>query len=49
MIAGSEMSESQIDVCGKCGAEMDSTRRVDFIAKDGAVSDHDESDPVISA
>jgi hypothetical protein len=34
-IAGSEMSESQIDVCGKCGAEIDLTRRVDFTTKDG--------------
>jgi NMD protein affecting ribosome stability and mRNA decay len=29
------MSESQIDVCGKCGAEIDATRRVDFTLKDG--------------
>jgi hypothetical protein len=32
---GGEMSESHIDVCGKCGAEIDRTRRVDFTTKDG--------------
>jgi hypothetical protein len=30
-----KMSESQIDVCGKCGTEIDPTRRVDFTLKDG--------------
>jgi hypothetical protein len=32
---GGEMSESHVDVCGKCGAEIDRTRRVDFTTKDG--------------
>ncbi len=29
------MSEILTDVCGKCGAEIDSNRRVDFTLKDG--------------
>jgi recombinational DNA repair protein (RecF pathway) len=29
------MSEEQADHCGKCGAEIDSRRRVDFTLKDG--------------
>jgi hypothetical protein len=29
------MSETQIEVCGKCDAEIDPTRRVDFTLKDG--------------
>jgi hypothetical protein len=29
------MTESQIDVCGKCWAEIDPTRRVDYTLKDG--------------
>jgi len=29
------MSETHEDLCGKCGAEIDSTRRVDFTLKDG--------------
>lgn len=35
LIDRSQMSDSQIDVCGKCGAEIDPTRRVDFTLKDG--------------
>jgi hypothetical protein len=34
-IAWSEMGEFQIDVCGKCGAEIDPARRVDFTLEDG--------------
>jgi hypothetical protein len=30
-----EMTEEQIDLCGKCGAEIDPSRRVDFTPKDG--------------
>lgn len=30
-----EMTEAQTDLCGKCGAEIDPTRRVDFTLKDG--------------
>jgi hypothetical protein len=30
------MSETQIKVCGKCDAEIDPIRRVDFTLKDGA-------------
>lgn len=30
-----EMTEEQIDLCGKCGAEIDPSRRVDFTLKDG--------------
>jgi hypothetical protein len=33
-IAWSEMGEFQIDVCGKCGAEIHPARRVDFTLKD---------------
>ncbi len=33
--ARSEMSDFQTDLCGKCGAEIDPTRRVDFTLKDG--------------
>jgi recombinational DNA repair protein (RecF pathway) len=29
------MSEEQADLCGKCGAEIDARRRVDFTLKDG--------------
>lgn len=29
------MDETPKDVCGKCGAEIDPTRRVDFTLKDG--------------
>jgi hypothetical protein len=29
------MIDSQTDLCGKCGAEIDSTRRVDCTLKDG--------------
>ncbi len=29
------MSETQIEFCGKCDAEIDPTRRVDFTLKDG--------------
>jgi hypothetical protein len=29
------MSEAPIEVCGKCDAEIDPTRRVDFTLKDG--------------
>jgi NMD protein affecting ribosome stability and mRNA decay len=29
------MSEEQIDLCGKCGSEVDSNRQVDFTLKDG--------------
>ena len=29
------MSETLTDVCGKCGAAIDSNRRVDFTLKDG--------------
>jgi len=29
------MSETQIEVCGKCSAEIEPTRRVDFTLKDG--------------
>jgi NMD protein affecting ribosome stability and mRNA decay len=29
------VSESNQDLCGRCGAEIDSTRRVDFTLKDG--------------
>jgi hypothetical protein len=29
------MSEIQIEVCGKCDAEIDPTRTVDFTLKDG--------------
>ena len=35
LIARSQICESQMDVCGKCGAEIDPTRRVDFTPKDG--------------
>jgi recombinational DNA repair protein (RecF pathway) len=31
------MSETRIEVCGKCDAEIDPTRRVDFTLKDGAM------------
>jgi hypothetical protein len=34
-IAWNETSESQIDVCRKCGEEIDPSRRVDFTLKDG--------------
>jgi len=30
------MSESKDERCGKCGAEIDAGRRVDFTLKDGA-------------
>jgi len=30
-----EMSETQTELCGKCGAEIDFSRRVDFTLKDG--------------
>jgi hypothetical protein len=30
-----EMTEALTDLCGKCGAEIDPTRRVDFTLKDG--------------
>jgi hypothetical protein len=29
------MNDAQADVCGKCGAEIDPNRRVDFTLKDG--------------
>jgi hypothetical protein len=29
------MSETQVEVCGKCSAEIEPTRRVDFTLKDG--------------
>jgi hypothetical protein len=29
------MSETQIEFCGKCEAEIDRTRRIDFTLKDG--------------
>jgi hypothetical protein len=29
------MGDWQTDLCGKCGAEIDPTRRVDFTLKDG--------------
>jgi hypothetical protein len=29
------MSEAQTELCGKCGAEIDFSRRVDFTLKDG--------------
>ena len=29
------MSENQVELCRKCDAEIDSTRRVDFTLKDG--------------
>ena len=29
------MSEAQADLCGKCGAEIDPSRRVDLTLKDG--------------
>jgi recombinational DNA repair protein (RecF pathway) len=29
------MSETQIEVCGKCSTEIEPTRRVDFTLKDG--------------
>ncbi len=29
------MSEAKVDLCGRCGAEIDPTRRVDFTLKDG--------------
>lgn len=29
------MSETPVEYCGKCGAEIDPTRRVDFTLKDG--------------
>ena len=29
------MSEFKMEICGKCGAEIDPTRRVDFTTKDG--------------
>ena len=29
------MSEAQTELCGKCGADVDPTRRVDFTLKDG--------------
>ncbi len=29
------MSENQTELCGKCGAEIDLNRRVDFTLKDG--------------
>jgi len=29
------MIEEQTELCGKCGAEIDPTRRVDFTTKDG--------------
>jgi NMD protein affecting ribosome stability and mRNA decay len=29
------MSEAQTELCGKCGAGIDPTRRVDFTLKDG--------------
>jgi hypothetical protein len=31
----SVVSDSNADLCGRCGAEIDSTRRVDFTLKDG--------------
>jgi hypothetical protein len=30
-----DMSEAQTELCGKCGAEIDSTRGADFTLKDG--------------
>jgi NMD protein affecting ribosome stability and mRNA decay len=30
-----EMSETQTELCGKCGAEIELSRRVDFTLKDG--------------
>jgi hypothetical protein len=30
-----EMSEAQSEPCGKCGAEIEFSRRVDFTLKDG--------------
>jgi hypothetical protein len=29
------MSEAQTELCGKCGSEIDFSRRVDFTLKDG--------------
>jgi hypothetical protein len=29
------MSDTPVDLCGKCGAEIDPNRRVDFTLKDG--------------
>jgi NMD protein affecting ribosome stability and mRNA decay len=29
------MAETTQDLCGKCGAEIDASRRVDFTLKDG--------------
>jgi len=29
------MAEQVQDLCGKCGAEIDSTRRIDYTLKDG--------------
>jgi NMD protein affecting ribosome stability and mRNA decay len=29
------VSDAKADLCGRCGAEIDSTRRVDFTLKDG--------------
>jgi NMD protein affecting ribosome stability and mRNA decay len=29
------MEQTHEDTCGKCGADIDSTRRVDFTLKDG--------------
>jgi NMD protein affecting ribosome stability and mRNA decay len=30
-----EMSEAQTELCGRCGADIDPTRRVDYTLKDG--------------
>jgi len=30
-----EMSEAQTELCGKCGTEIDFSRRLDFTLKDG--------------
>jgi NMD protein affecting ribosome stability and mRNA decay len=29
------MADAQTDLCGKCGVEIDPSRRVDFTLKDG--------------
>lgn len=29
------MADPNRDVCGKCGAEIDATRRIDYTLKDG--------------
>ena len=31
----SAVDDSRIELCGRCGAEIDPTRRVDFTLKDG--------------